>query len=152
MTMPTKLDVEAKHAEFIKAPPERVYDAFAKSEGLNAWFTEGGSVDARPGGAMLFKFVDWGPEKINAEFPGKVLEARRPERFVYEWGAPGEATTVELTFEATEGGTIVRVREHGFVKMDNALGNSAGWGECLTLWKFWVERGISVHPARLSAP
>ena len=146
--MQTKLDVEAKHSEFIKAPRERCYDAFATTEGLNAWFTEGARIDARPGGAMLFKFVDWGSEKMNAEFPGRVLEAQRPERFVFTWGEGDEATTVELTFEATDGGTIVRVREHGFIKMDNALGNSAGWGECLTLMKFWVEHRISVHPAR----
>jgi uncharacterized protein YndB with AHSA1/START domain len=144
--MSTRLDVEAKHSELIRAPRERVYDAFATTEGLNAWFTEGGRVDARPGGAMLFKFVDWGPDKINTEFPGKVIEARRPERFVYAWGEPAEATTVELTFEQVEGGTIVRVREHGFVRLDGALGNSAGWGEALTLMKFWVEHGISVHP------
>src|SRR2546428_10286532 len=143
--MPTKLDVEAKHSEFIRASRERVYDAFATSDGLNSWFTEGGRVDARPGGAMLFKFVDWGPDKINAEFAGRVVEARRPERFVYEWGESGEATTVELTFEATNGGTIVRVREYGFVKLDNALGNSSGWGEALTLAKFSVEHGISVQ-------
>jgi uncharacterized protein YndB with AHSA1/START domain len=145
--MTTKLDVEAKHSEFIRASRERCYDAFATTEGLNAWFTEGGSIDARPGGAMVFKFVDWGAEKINAEFPGKVIDAKRPERFTYTWGEGDEATVVELTFEAAEGGTIVKVREHGFIKMDSALGNSAGWGECLTLMKFWVERGMTVHPA-----
>ncbi len=52
--MPTKLDVEATHKEFIRAPREKVYDAFATTDGLNACFTEGGSVDARPGGTMVF--------------------------------------------------------------------------------------------------
>jgi hypothetical protein len=47
-----------------------------------------------------------------------------------------------------EGGTLVQVREHGFVDIKNALGNSVGWGEAFTLAKFWVERGISVHPPR----
>ena len=143
-------NVEAKHKEFIRAPREKVYDAFATTEGLNAWFTEGGRVDARPRGAMLFKFVDWGPDKINAEFAGRVIEARRPERFVYQWGIekPETTTTVELTFEERDGGTIVSVREYGFVDLSNALGNSAGWGEALTLAKFWVERGITVHPTR----
>src|SRR5437867_3167662 len=42
MTERTK--VEAKHKEFIRAPREQVYDAFATSEGLNAWWTEGGAV------------------------------------------------------------------------------------------------------------
>jgi uncharacterized protein YndB with AHSA1/START domain len=148
--MPESVAVQATHKEFIKAPRERVYDAFATTDGLNAWFTEGGSVDARAGGAMTFKFVDWGPDKINIEFAGRVVEARRPERFVYQWGIekPETTTTVELTFEERDGGTIVEVREHGFANIKNALGNSAGWGEALTLMKFWVEHGISVHPAR----
>jgi glutathione S-transferase len=148
--MSAKLDVEATHKEFIRAPREKVYDAFATTDGLNAWFTEGGRVDARPGGAMLFRFVDWGADNINAQFAARVLEAKRPERFVYQWGIekPETTTTVELTFEEQNGGTIVRVREYGFIDIKNALGNSAGWGEALTLAKFWVERGLSVHPAR----
>jgi glutathione S-transferase len=143
-----KLDVEAKHKEFIRAPREKVYDAFATTDGLNAWFTEGGRVDARPGGEILFRFVDWGADKINAQFTGRVIEARRPERFVFEWGDAKNSTTVELTFVQQDDGTVVSVREHGFVDVDNALGNSSGWGEALTLVKFWVERGLTVHPAR----
>lgn len=148
--MPATLDVEATHKEFIRAPRAKVYDAFATTDGLNAWFTEGGQVDARPGGTMLFRFVEWGPDKINAQFAGRVLEARRPERFVYQWGIekPETTTTVELTFEEMDDGTLVQVREYGFVELKSALGNSAGWGEALTLAKFWVERGISVHPER----
>ena len=148
--MAARLDVEATHKEFIRAPREKVYDAFATSDGLNAWFTEGGTVDARPGGAMVFRFVDWGPDKINATFAGRVVEARRPERFVYQWGIekPETTTTVELTFEEFEGGTVVKVREYGFADLKNALGNSAGWGEALTLAKFWVEHRLTVHPQR----
>ena len=143
------VDVEAKHREFIRAPRERVYDAFATTDGLNAWFTEGGSVDARPGGAMKFTWVDWGPDKGSFESVGRVIEARRPERFVYRWGEEGkDATTVELTFEEREDGTLVQVREYGFVKIASALDNSSGWGEALTLAKFWVEHGITVHPSR----
>ena len=148
--MGARLDVEATHKEFIRAPREKVYDAFATSDGLNAWFTEGGSVDARPGGKMVFTFVDWGADKMNVTFQGRVVEARRPERFVYQWGieTPETTTTVELTFEERDGGTVVTVRETGFAEMKNALGNSAGWGEALTLVKFWVEHRITVHPQR----
>jgi uncharacterized protein YndB with AHSA1/START domain len=148
--MTERIAVEAKHKELIRAPRERVYDAFATTDGLNAWFTEGGHVDARPGGAMLFRFVDWGPDRINAEFQGRVIEARRPERFVFQWGTekPEAATTVELVFDEHECGTLVRVREFGFVDLPSALENSSGWGVALTLAKFWVERALSVHPTR----
>ena len=148
--MATKIAAEAKHKEWIRAPREKVYDAFATTDGLNAWFTEGGRVDPRPGGDMVFRFVDWGPDKINATFKGRVLEAKRPEKFVYQWGIeePNKTTTVELTFAEQDGGTVVQVREWGFVDLDNAMGNSAGWGEALTLAKFWVEHRLSVHAAR----
>jgi uncharacterized protein YndB with AHSA1/START domain len=142
--MQTKIDVEAKHREWIRASREKVYDAFATSEGLNGWWTVGGSVDARPGGRMHFRFADWGADKINAEFDGRVVEARRPERFVYKWGIRESETTVELTFEEKDGGTLVQVREYGFADVASLAGNSTGWGVVLTLVKFRVERGLSV--------
>jgi uncharacterized protein YndB with AHSA1/START domain len=142
-----RMNVEAKHKEFIRAPRERVYDAFATSAGINGWWTEGGSVDARPDGAMVFRLVDWGPDQVNTEFTGTVVAAERPRRFVYRWGGEGpqDATTVELTFEEREDGTVVSVREYGFVRVDQALGNAAGWGEVLTLVKFWIEHGLRLH-------
>jgi uncharacterized protein YndB with AHSA1/START domain len=144
--MNTKLDVEAKHSEFIRAPREKVYDAFATAEGLDGWFTRGARVDARPGGAMLFRWVDWGPEKkINEEAPGRVLEAKRPERFVFQWGKPGEETTVEIILEERQGGTLLRLREFGFRRIEDVVGNASGWGQALTLVKFWLERSIAVN-------
>jgi len=144
--MTTKLAVEAKHSEFIRAPREKVYDAFATAEGLDGWFTRGARVDARPGGTMLFRWVDWGPEKtINQEAPGRVLEAKRPERFVFQWGETGEETTVEIVLEEREGGTLLKLREYGFRKIDNVVDNASGWGQALTLAKFWLEHGIAVN-------
>lgn len=60
--MPETLDLEVKHSTFIRAPREKVYDAFATADGPNAWFTTGAKIDARPGGAMVFRFVDWAAE------------------------------------------------------------------------------------------
>ena len=144
--MITKLDIEVKNSVFIKAPRAKVYDAFATAEGLDAWFTRGARVDARPGGTILFRWVDWGAERnINEEAPGRVIEAKRPERFVFEWGRPGEETTVEIQFEEREGGTLVKLREYGFHEIANVVGNAGGWGEALTLAKFWVEHRIAIN-------
>jgi len=141
-----RLDLEVKQKMFIRAPREKVYDALATAEGLDGWFTRGAQVDARPGGAMLFRWVDWGAEKdINETAPGRVIEAKRPERFVYEWGAPGEESTVEILLEEREGGTLVLLREYGFRKIDQVIGNAGGWGEALTLAKFWVEHGLATN-------
>src|SRR5256885_6739389 len=106
-----RLDQEVKQGVFIRASREKVYDAFATAEGLDGWFTRGSRVDPRPGGAMLFRWVDWGAEKsINTDVPGRVIEARRPERFVYEWGEPGSESTVEIVLEKRDDGTLVRLR------------------------------------------
>lgn len=144
--MPDKIANEVKRSVFIKAPRERVYDAFATAEGLDAWFTRASAVDPRPGGAMLMRWVDWGAENdIDVEVPGTVLEAKRPERFVFEWGKPGEESTVEVVFEQREGGTLVRLREYGFRELEQIIDNAGGWGEALTLAKFWVEHGIATN-------
>ncbi len=141
-----KLDLEVKHSVFIRAPREKVYDAFATAEGLDGWFTRGARVDAKPGGAMLFRWVDWGPEQnINVEAPGRVVEAKRPERFVFEWGKPGEESIVEIEFAESKDGTLVRLREYGFRELKNLIGNASGWGQALTLVKFWVGHGIAIN-------
>ena len=147
--MVTKIAIEVTHTEFIKAPRERVYDAFATADGLDGWFTRGSRVDARPGGEIYFRWADWGPEKnINMDATGRVIEAKRPERFVYEWPGDekGTFTTVEIILEEREGGTLLRLREYGFLDTDGGrkhmVGNASGWGEALTLVKIWLEHGI----------
>lgn len=138
-------ELEVRRTTWIRAPRERVFDAFATADGLNAWFTTGATVDARPGGAIHFRFVKWGAEKVDLEFPGRVIEAKRPSRFVFEWGETGRASTVEIDFEERGGGTLVRLREHGFRDLQSVLGNAGGWGEAMTLWKFWVEHRIATY-------
>lgn len=144
--MAERIKLEAKQSVFVRAPREKVYDAFATAEGLDGWFTRGSRVDARPGGALLFRWVDWGAEKeINTDAQGRVLEAKRPERFVFEWGEPGSESTVEIVFETRDGGTLVRLREYGFRTIEKVVDNAGGWGEALTLVKFWVEHGIATN-------
>ena len=144
-----KVKLEAEAKTFVRAPRDRVYDAFATAEGLNAWFTKGAEIDSRPGGPMRFRFQDWGAEHdINVTFPGRVVEAKRPERFVFQWGDEGltHATTVEITFEERGRGTLVKVREFGFADTAEGMGslirNSEGWGEAVTLVKFYLEHGL----------
>jgi uncharacterized protein YndB with AHSA1/START domain len=142
----TKPALEVSQKIFINASRERVYDAFATAEGLDGWFTRGARVDARPGGAMLFRWVDWGAERdVNEEAAGRVIEAKRPERFVFAWGGPDAETTVEIDLEERDGGTLVRLRESGFRDTAKQVDNAGGWGEALTLVKFWIEHGIAIN-------
>ncbi len=146
--MPDLLPLEIRHATLVRAEPERVYDALASAEGLDGWFTTGATVESRPGGEIRFRWREWGPERITDADGGPVLEARRPERFVFQWqpDRSGAPTTVEVDFEPVAEGTVIRLREHGY--QDTAPGRekllecAAGWGEALTLLKFYVEHGI----------
>jgi uncharacterized protein YndB with AHSA1/START domain len=75
-------DIEV--ATLVRAPRERVYDAFTTAEYLDEWFTTGAEVDARPGGELVWRWVRWArtgsPPRI-----APVLEAKRPERYVFRW-------------------------------------------------------------------
>ncbi len=141
---------EIHHATLVRAEPERVYDALTTAAGLDGWFTSGATVDARPGGEIRFRWRGWGPDEITDEDGGPVLEARRPERFVFQWlpDRSGEPTTVEVDFDfdLAEGGTVLRLREYGYEDTPagrrQILDCAAGWGEALTLLKFYVEHGI----------
>jgi uncharacterized protein YndB with AHSA1/START domain len=149
--MTNPLDVEIKQATLIRASPEKVYDALATAEGLDSWFTSGSVVDAKPGGRIKFVWKDWGPDKYTTESDGPVLEAERGKRFVFQWhpdsGNRELATTIEINLEPVKEGTILRLREYGHE--DTATSRAAlaecaaGWGEAITLMKFYVEHGIT---------
>lgn len=132
----------------VRATPARVYDALATGDGLDGWFTEGASVQARPGGRIQFRWKNWGPFEYTGENGGPVLEAKRPERFVFQWKADsgGYSTTVEIDFEPRETGTFVRLVEYGYEEgptgLQDLLNRATGWGCVLTLMKFYVEHGI----------
>jgi len=146
----TKLiDVEIRQNTLVRAKPEVVYDAMTTGSGLDACFTVGSEVDARPGGNIIFRWKRWGPDKYTNDAQGTVVEAKRPERFVFQWKAdnPSYATTIELDFEEVEEGTVVRLREHGYQDTPSGraamLECAAGWGEALTLMKYYVEHSVT---------
>jgi uncharacterized protein YndB with AHSA1/START domain len=141
-------DLVVRHKTLIHAEAERVFEALTTAEGLDSWFTDGAQVDPRPGGSIHFRWVGWGPEEISAEDGGLVLEAERPRRFVFQWhpDEPSYATTVEINIEAIGDNTIVSLLEHGYHDTPSGryacLNCAAGWGEALTLLKFYVEHGL----------
>ena len=142
--------LEVVHSALIRADSLRIYNALTTSEGVDAWFTSGAKVNPYPGGQIRFRWENWGPDNLTAEDGGLVLEAVPAQRFVFQWhpDSPEYVTTVEINFRSSENGTIVSLREYGFA--DTPCGRTAmlncatGWGEALTLLKFYIEHGIRV--------
>lgn len=141
-------DFRLDHSTFIRAEPVQVYKAFTTIEGLDAWFICGSSVNAIPGGEIHFRWEDWGPDHISTEDAGTVLEAKPPARFVFQWHPelPEYTTTVQINLTPTEGGTIISFHESSFAGTPSGIATlaacTAGWGEALTLLKFYLEHGL----------
>ena len=69
--------------------------------------------------------------------------------FSFEWGS-SMVSTVEFHLKAQYGGTVVTLYEYGYPASDAGLVNmldcASGWGEALTLLKFYLEHGIVYTP------
>jgi len=132
---------------FIAAPPQRVFDALTASEHWDRYFTTGMQLDPKPGGVCNFRWENWGPDRLNQESPGRVLEIESPRRFVFEWGRPGMKTTARLDIDSRHDGSVLTLVEDGYPDTSEGLNYmlecSAHWGELLTLIKFYVEHGIT---------
>src|SRR6185369_8260163 len=111
MTEATKtenlLDAAISQATFIHADAERIYTVLTTGEGWDAWFTSGTKVDPSPGGEIMLRWRNWGPNHIDAEDFGVVVEAQEPRRFAFRWhpDGPDYATTVEIDLEPSGEGT-----------------------------------------------
>lgn len=140
---------QARFSTLVRVSPERVYDAMATAEGLDAWFTRGASVKAEAGGSILFRWRNWGLERYTGENGGPVLQAKRPERFVFRWKADSGRydTTVEIDIAAHEEGSVIKLIEHGYedgpVGTQDLMNRQAGWAQALTLMKFYLEHGVT---------
>ncbi|GAA0371701.1 SRPBCC family protein [Bacillus horti] len=136
-----------EHKTYIHVHPSKVYETLTTGKGWDAWFTQGTAVDARKGGRIHFRFKDFGPEHITMEDGGAVLESDLNERSVFQWTPGDSTTTVSFTLTEVEEGTMVNVTEIGYTTSERDLAAysdcSVGWGEALTLLKFYLEHGIT---------
>ena len=142
-------DVEIQQTTLVKAPIEKVFDAFTQADYFNTWFTKETEIDLKPGGRIVFRWRNWGPDKVNFDAEAYVVNVERPNLFVFKWHGDNKSywTTIEARFEAVEEGTVIRLREYGYEDTPSGrrgiLECAAGWGEALTLLKFYVEHGIT---------
>lgn len=130
----------------IKAAIQEVFDHIATADGLDKWFTSGSVIEEKVNGDMEFKWVDWGPDKVNTSSKCRVVWHERPNRFIFEWWLD-HPTTVEIKLTETAHGTLLEVEEKGYEYSDEGvkrcLDCATGWGEAITLLKVYLEHGIS---------
>jgi uncharacterized protein YndB with AHSA1/START domain len=140
------LEGKIKQRTFIAASPEKVYDTITSAKEWDAFFTTGMRLEPHEGGICSFAWKDWGPDSYTLTVPGRVIEASRPRRFKFQWGREGRETEVCFELEECPGGTVVTLTEEGY-KDDRdgramILECAAGWGEAITLLKFYIEKGL----------
>jgi uncharacterized protein YndB with AHSA1/START domain len=130
---------------YIRRPPDVVYEALTSGSGWDEWFTQGTEVDARPGGSIVFRWVDWAVDHYTVESSGEVLEANAPDRFVFQWTPGDSTTTVVFDLEPLGEGTKVQVEESGHTgstrDLEALVECAVGWGEALALLKMYLEHG-----------
>ncbi len=142
-----RLDMTIVHRTTIRRPVEDVFDALTTGPGFDGWFTAGSEIDARPGGKYAFRWREDGPYPATAEITGTVLEAERPHRYAYAWNHHlGTPTTVRFDLATDGRATTVTVTETGFPDTPDGrwqiMDCAVGWGEALTLLKFWLEHRV----------
>jgi uncharacterized protein YndB with AHSA1/START domain len=111
----------------IKAAPDAVFPYLVDPALMVRWMGRAAEIDARPGGAIRCEMND---ENI---FGGEIVECTPPSRLVFTFGweaayapIPPGASTVEITLEAAEGGTRVRL-VHRDVPAAAAEIHGQGW-------------------------
>ncbi len=127
---------------FIKASPERVFQALTEKEYLERWFVTKAEVDLRLGGTLRF---EW--SRAGGVFQvGKILVLEPPHRLSYTWEAQEpEATTITFELTAENDGTLLHIIHTGIgvgEDWDGYYGQkNNGWNVHLKNLIVWLETG-----------
>ena len=124
-------------SRFIRAPREKVFDAFVDETTLRAWHAPRGmtvascSVDAREGGRYRIEMRS--REGASHSVGGTYRSIKRPQQLAYTWQWEGDSpmagfeTLIEVDFQAKDGGTELRMKHSGFPAAAARDGHNAGW-------------------------
>ncbi|HEX3956082.1 MAG TPA: SRPBCC domain-containing protein [Trebonia sp.] len=134
-----------RHSALVRAKPSEVFAVLSTGSGWSSWFTSEAVFEARPGGAVRFVWRNWGPDAIDVTDQGSVLAAEPDHSLVFTWGDP--PSRVSIVIDPCDRGCIVRLTEDqlppGEAGIERLADCAAGWGEALTLLKFYVEHGLT---------
>lgn len=125
-------------SRFIRAPREKVFDAFTTQAGLAAWMGPRGMqvrlsmADARVGGAWHVEMRARDGSVL--QVGGQYTELQRPSRLAYTWQwegesnpMPGVQTRIEVTLSERDGGTELSMTHSGFPATAARESHNRGW-------------------------
>lgn len=146
----------------IRAPREKVFDAFVTPALMKRWMCPRGmtlpeaDADPRPGGRFSITMLARDGDRHSAA--GVYQEVKRPERLTYTWQWQGEnmpkvETLITVTFEERDGATELRMTHSGFPDAGLRDSHTQGWNSCLnSLVEQFDERGTAANVALLGDP
>jgi uncharacterized protein YndB with AHSA1/START domain len=119
----------------IRAPQQRVFDAWTKAEELKAWHAPGpltvsfAEIDLRPGGRYRIHMLQ--PDGKEHRVSGVYREVTPPERVVYTWGWDGDHvvkdSVVTVEFHARGDATEVVLTHAGIADEKERTSHESGW-------------------------
>lgn len=149
-------------SRYIRAPREKVFDAFVTETAMREWMCPRGlsmpelKLDARVGGGFTLTMRARDGSTYNAI--ASYREITRPERLVYTWqwvgeGMPNVETLITVAFAERDAGTDVRMAHAGFPDQAMCDSHKEGWGSSLNrLTDLLDPRGTAASVALLGDP
>jgi glutathione S-transferase len=123
----------------IRAPRQRVFDAWTKTEELKAWHAPGpltvslAEIDLRPGGKYRIHMREPGGKEHKAS--GVYREVDPPRKIVYSWGWDGDHpvkdSTVTIEFFERGDATEVVLTHSGIMQDGERKKHTDGWTSIL---------------------
>ena len=130
----------------IRAPRERVFDAWTNPEQLRHWYAPGGltvanlNVDATPGADFSVTMQGVPPsrqstESVTVHAKGTYKQIVPHSLISFTWSGdwkPGEETTLTIRLSEVEGGTLLDLTQQTFTFPDSVIGYTTGWNSSIT--------------------
>lgn len=136
-------DPVVRHRLIVRAGSRKIWNALTTTE-LEAWFAT--RVLIQWPKTIHIRWKDWGPDKYTGDATWTIEEATPHGHFAFRWRSHPSHPETRVDIRLVPHGPITRVefQETGFGDdMDAAMANATGWGEAMTLLKFYVEHGIA---------
>ncbi len=141
-------NISARAQTLVRTSPSLVYEAFVDAGTMSKfWFTR------RDDGLKAGETVSWfiGEDKEAFAIKVRVIELKKPERILIEWGDGDEFTHVLWKMEETaDGHTKLVIEESGFAGSAEevtiqALDSTRGFNQVIIALKALVEHGVAIN-------